>query len=417
MESNVKRLGRWLIRSALLVAALAVLMALAVGLVLERFQPEAIAELDRRLPWTIAVERYERGWFSTEATLAASDRRGAVVWRHRARIEHGPWLGGAGALGWLGGEGTLEPADAEAAATIRWWVTPGLTAHGRVDLSPPGTPDGLVELELGERFSRLDVRLSGLSHAVPDAAGLERFDGSGWVTLGGPRIAAAFSLRGRRAFTPGAVIDGPDLDLTLQGEGDSVGLRLALVANHVSLDQSYRDLALELELERLHRPSLALSLDSAVRIAQADLAPEARAQQLGQALVLLLPGLLNHRPAIDLKRLRLDAPQGPVEASAAAALVRPPAAGYLAEPGRLLPALEASWEAVLPRALARRWLESHLAAGGHPPEAVPAIADELFARWDAEGLLVADGDRLSSRGRLADRVLTVNDRPRPLPEI
>lgn len=418
-----------------------------------RYRALAASTGGSHVPVRLRVEAFDRGWFTSRATVSVQaaghrarsliDALGAPREADRLvltdRIAHGllPATGHDGALGWRPAlaavSGRLRaPGLADSAPLARLAYRVGLDGGVVMALDAPGAggPAGGSDRTFGWRGlhveatippgpGRLSLKIGAAELGAPQSLGriilhdLEgRLDASlpesglpaGLIELGarealvaeanGPnRMGGANGLALRIDFDG----RGTEASVTVEGSLDNVG----------SPRQVYGPGDLRLSVKGLDAGSLVRLIDSVTRIHARGVTGRAGTMAMAGALLAETNALLAHGPVLELERLELAGPDGPVHAKGRLELESTKPV-VLNNPYLLQRAVKGTFEITVPPVAARHAALIHLRRNGllddHSPES-------WLATQVSRGRLTRDGGGYHASVRLARGRVLVNGRP------
>ncbi len=372
------RVIKWCIGVCLI---LALALPGVVGLLTAKYLPDALAQMDRASDWHLDLAYYNRGWFGSMASVDLTPPDSSEPIQFNAIVRHGP-LSRFG-VGWLSGFGTVREGF-----RLDWTLGLTLNLEAHLDLSSWPQGDGTLDLDLSERFRRVDYELSGVS--IRQGMLLDNAAGSGWWVNDQGVWTGTTTLTANRLATAVADLARPSLQLDLTHQDDLATLELRSGSEQLRLDQDYRDWQGTLTLGRLHRPTVASIISALNQSLKSGLPPDQLASALRNQVVFSLPLLLQHQPLIEVSALQLNTEAGDAIGEGRLEFIAPPPPGYLADPGLLAQVINASWKWQAPRSLLQTWLG---------PDTLARLLDQGVATGDSQ---------LSSEALFKDQVLLLN---------
>lgn len=418
-----------------------------------RYRALAASTAGSPAPFRLRVEAFDRGWFTSRATVsveAASHRARSFIDALGApreagglvltdRIAHGllPAPGPDGELAWRPGlaavSGRLRaPGSPDSAPLARLAYRIGLdggvvmvldTPGAGIPAGEPGRTIGWRDLhveavippspgplslragaaELGARHSLGRIILHGIEGRV-DALLPESGLPTGSIELGareavvadanGPgTMGGAGSLALRIAFEG----RGKQAGMTVEGSLDDVG----------SPRQVYGPGDLRLSVQGLDAGSLVRLIDSVTRIQARGVTGRAGTMALAGALLAEANALLAHGPVLELERLELAGPDGPVRATGRLELESTEPV-VLNNPYLLQRAVKGTFEITVPPIAARHAALIHLRRNGLLAAQAP---EAWLATQVSRGRLTRDGGDYQASVRLEQGRVLVNGRP------
>ncbi len=356
--------------------ALLALAPLLIGLLIARQLPPALAQLDQQIgSYDLSLSSFQRRWLASSGTLSVVRADGRAVLNYSVRLRHGLLTM---APGLLSGSGTIAKPDGSAMGELNFRL--GITGKLGIDLRlrPASGLDGQLSLShrlLGQQLTIASENLSGGG-----------FDGlSGDLTLSLDNSASR-------------------LNLSLDRIGGSAWSAQTLqVSGVMTRSQDFADVQLTAAAQQWRQAGLAPFAPAQLKLAMKHL-PVAlliKALELRdlQSALALLPPLLNQQPSIETLEIELDHPLGQARAALSASLSRPPPPGFMADLGRLMPALSVNGSWFITQALAQDYFRAEFMAAGVRPESAQRLALERWQAISVGGWLVpGDG---GSRGSLS----------------
>lgn len=413
-----------------------------------RYRDMVIGQAEGAAPFTLRLEEFRRGWFTSRARVSVTAAGGPAEAVIEAlggtpgagglvltdRIAHGllPFQGAGERMSWrpalaavngrlheAGGAGTL--ARVSYRIGLDGGLALALTAPGGGDAAPQASRN------LAWRDLRVDASIpAGPGKAVLDiaAAALEVPRGAGRLVAKG--LQGRLEARLPESGLPSGRIEvsaretalaGPDRlggaeDLVLEAEfdadGDTAGGTVQGSIGRVgSPRETYGPGEFRMTLDGLDSKTLGRVFDSLARVADRGLRGRAGAMALAGVLLAEAPSLLAHGPVLELHHLELDTRDGPLSARGRLDLdsAKPV---VLKNPYLLQRAVRGRLEVTVPPVAARHAALIHLRMNGRLGSTSPdAWLDEQVGR----GRLGRDdaGYRISIR--LARGQVSVNGRP------
>jgi hypothetical protein len=462
---------RRVIVAALLVAAVAALLPLLVGVYLQHRHQRILDALAERGYRANAAE-YRLGWLRsslrTEISPEVSTDGEQSRLRLMLRLQHGPrvWLKAwppplataAGRASVLGAPRALPPlvlgarlrVSGAVDATLR---VPDLTYSGAAGRLHFVAGDADLRV-LRDGAWRLHGRLQSLEATAPDGRRL-RVGDIDWELAAGAASAVLPLSRLRLSLGSlhlDAAAGQPPLDiaafgvaLTAESSAATVDVALTGAVEELSIGQGfYAPSALAVSVNGIDAEELRELCTRLTSLDRTALTASQQGMATGRLLLAALPKLLSRTPDAQLRRLRLTTPQGAVDATAVLRMAPAhgpagadaganavPAAGPL-PPGTLAARLSGSARLSAPQSLVvallterqTRRVRRELALRGEPADALsPALAADVAAAAQAatrallrDGWLKAEQGRLVADLHLAGGGLRVNGRRVALPE-
>lgn len=377
---------------AFVLLMLVTLLPGAVGWLVSRQHAELAADLDRR--WRgarVTVADFQPGWFRSQLSLAI--RTGRHRLRLDTRLQHGPF---APRPGWLFAHGPVANDGGREIGRL----TARLTLAGRIDaqlemLEPPLQP-GTLTTRISGLGQLVEISLHDAQHAQ-----FSDLDVHGTIDLASGR--GSFALTASRLSDPSIALFGSHWQLDYQTQEGMLTVDQSLTAERLRLTGMNRDFGssrLRVRLEHLHQPTLASVASSGA-----------------DALPLLLPLLLNHRPKLVVEELSLSHPDGSASLDATLAMLTSPPGGWLSSPALLSRAARGTGQARISPLLLEDLLRVGYAGLGYSEaQLADAIAAQV-SRYQRQGLLVREDADWVSRWNLDQGVLTLNGERRVLAEV
>lgn len=470
-------------KPTLIVAAVVVLALVGappvVGGLTQSQVAERVAMLDANPMAMARVVDYDRGWFSSTATIelgvdsdyvaqvSAIDgdvpppelmgQRLPIV----VDIAHGPIAVGDGVhLGWSSFVARLDPADTQTAELLERLAIPylfefrGRTSYtGTIDFDAdmPAIETSDPEASIAFSGATLDGSLAGrdlrwdlAASSLRVANGDGRFVAQGIGSSGDVEIRSQHLAIGTaRLGVDGIQATGPFgqpllemANLEMQGgwdvdpSGELLTGTVSYAAGSVTADQvELADAALGIRISNLDAAAMEAYYEALQRVVAAGPADPAAA--LGEELSPVIEQLLARSPILSFEPIRFRWQNEPFDANVLLELdgaALPPLA--LLDPTNPLPligALRATANARLSKALAEdiavQVISTQLAmmggANGMPPEQIEYMAGAqaglMLVTLVGQGYLVDGGDSYSTDLRFANGTLTINGNELPLP--
>jgi uncharacterized protein YdgA (DUF945 family) len=401
---------------------------------------------------------YERGWFSSLASVDLSPAEGdpadTLRLRINSRVAHGPR-----ALADLTWPPTLAKVSSRLTLTHPAVQIEGVLAHTRVrwdgktlthldlpsiDQAPRGDSPGVRAAPArGDLGFDPAARMSEAGLSFPSLEVLEE-NGAVLLTLRDLRAAnrtapwvpgldissGDLSVAELRAERPEGAVEARDLGISVKSrpEGGLLDVQVSYRAAMLRIaGADYAPAQVDLSLSRLDGATLSALQGDLADLAGKNL-PEAMVGIASAALLMRhLPALAAANPGVALDRFDITTPSGSVTGRLALG-VQGLTAADLDGQGTWLRRLVGDGELSLPRAVALDLLtqvqrqkalgEAEAAApADFTPEQEQAMAAAAAAQVDVlvqEGWIAAEGERLRAVVRLADGLLTVNGKTIPI---
>lgn len=387
---------KWLSGIGVVLVACVLAMPWWVGQRIETRFLRIVANTDRALAAvTVDLARYQRGWVASDAVWTVD--AGARRFRLTAAIAHGPLpvTAARSAYRWnpalVHVTGRLLPAAGQAPlARFRYRLGIDQSQRGAVALTPGSVTD--IPGRLRWQSAKLTYQLAGQQR--PWDVALE----AGGVTAAGRGMVLALARLAAEAASAHGQLHG-----RLQARVRSLALPGVTAGPGRAT----------LTLRGLDASALGRILHHVAQVAGRGPSLRQFAGAVAGVFWVKAPALLAHRPRLELKGLRLEAPSGVLRARGYLTFITADPR-VLRNPWLLTRAIDARFEMHLPPPLARALAAVYIRLkAGLPPRAnVGARARAWIERRLADGFFVRRDGLLHTTIRYTGGMLTINGVPR-----
>ncbi len=411
--------------------------------------------LDDNSAVAVSLVQYERGWLNSSAVhRVALQAEPDVYFDVHHAIRHWP----DPERGLVMVHSTPRwPLKVQAAADYYFGQQPALSVHTVVDFdrnlsmtlespafSKPMLTRPEVKLTWGGGSGRIST--TGPAHVAVtfDLPRLQVDGGRLSATFAGMKVQGDWDVSGNQAEWSGqtsmaigelslaspfgsASLKGVDSSVVQRNQGATVlvgytlKVREGVTAAAGEQAQGFRDVALEIELDRLDKQVLAKYFDDVAEAERMATDPQAHKRLAARLAMSMMSELLKSSPEMRVKKLGMTLANGSLSGSAVLGFDGN-GMGQGGAPAEMLSRVKFSGSAELSTTLLQAWLEKQareqasnaLTAQGTPPEEARVhaltqqIAQQTLAGLEASGLLKAEGDKFVVRAELAAGSLLIN---------